>query len=720
MITGIPKTMKAAVLTGPGRLEVREAPVPEPGPEDVLIRVEACAVCPSDVSLIRSPWPGQPPYGTFVVGHEYAGTVAAVGSTVDEVREGDRVAVEVHVGCTRCANCRQGNYTACLNWGLAGKGHRANGMTSNGGFAQYVVNHVSTVHKVPDRVSFEEASLLTNLGCVLYGFELFGGYVLGEEMAIIGEGPLGLISVRVAKFLGADHVTLLGMDDHRLELGRKMGADRIIDVRREDPLRILKPGVNRGGRCCHRGLRLQGRAEAGGTPSKVDRKGAPPRHTGGRGRHRFPRFRPGQQVPVHRAGRRLVELPERGFAPPPGRRRSEAFRDPHLPAGGDRRSLPDPRRKKGERPQGLGEAERRAGTGTALTPPPPAHRRGRDRFKGLAAARFRGRPGTPLTGNVRREGGGVMARVYFQRARPGYRAVRGEVIRLVQDALRAAGADPGDGDGIYGGDTEGAVEAFQRRQGFDADGRLTDKTWTSLMGEAPPALLDRCLQLTGDFEGHGFGKVAGNFDGAGLTWGIIGFTLEHGEVQKILAEVRRTCPERLDQAFGTLKEDLLELLGEGLEEQLRWADGISTGPTKYGVERRWEEAFRALGAFPEVRAIQKRRVGAYWEIAVRDAGRFGLGTEAAMALCFDIAVQNGGIDFDEEERRIRAGLGGLPGGAERDRRVLIADVVAENSKPEYVEDVRRRKRTVATGEGVVHGARYTTGDWGIAEWPWQS
>jgi 2-desacetyl-2-hydroxyethyl bacteriochlorophyllide A dehydrogenase len=242
----VPETMRAAVLVAPDTFEVRDTPVPAPGPEDVLVRVEACAVCSSDVSLIHSPWPGQPPFGSFIPGHEYAGTVVAVGATVNEVAVGDRIAVEAHFGCTRCVNCRLGNYTACLNWGQPGMGHRANGMTTNGGFAQFVVNHVSTVHRIPDGTSFDEASLLTNLGCVLYGFEIMGGYLIGDRIVVIGEGPLGLISVQVARLLGADEVVLVGMDERRLALGKTMGADRIIDARREDPVSALKPAVNRG------------------------------------------------------------------------------------------------------------------------------------------------------------------------------------------------------------------------------------------------------------------------------------------------------------------------------------------------------------------------------------------------------------------------------------------------------------------------------------------
>ncbi|MBE3040172.1 MAG: alcohol dehydrogenase catalytic domain-containing protein, partial [Chloroflexi bacterium] len=136
--------MRAVVLVAPNRLEVQEAPTPIPGPADVLIRVESCALCSTDIALIASPLPRQPPYGELIVGHEYSGTVTALGETVDEFAVGDRVADEAHLGCLRCANCRVGNYTSCLNYGNRKKGHRANGFTTNGGMAQYVINHINT------------------------------------------------------------------------------------------------------------------------------------------------------------------------------------------------------------------------------------------------------------------------------------------------------------------------------------------------------------------------------------------------------------------------------------------------------------------------------------------------------------------------------------------------------------------------------------------------
>jgi L-iditol 2-dehydrogenase len=236
----IPERMKAAVLIAPNTLEIREVRTPVPGSTDVLIKVEACAVCSSDVSLIADPWVGQPAYGEFIPGHEYAGVVAAVGETVDEFRVGDRVAVEAHLGCLRCINCRRGNYTACLNYGDTKKGHQANGFTTNGGYAQYVVNHINTVHRIPDSISFDEASLLTNLGCVLYGFETIGGYIVGDNVVVVGPGPLGLISVQVAKALGARKVVLIGTRESRLKKASEIGADVVINVNEDDPLKRVR------------------------------------------------------------------------------------------------------------------------------------------------------------------------------------------------------------------------------------------------------------------------------------------------------------------------------------------------------------------------------------------------------------------------------------------------------------------------------------------------
>jgi hypothetical protein len=284
-----------------------------------------------------------------------------------------------------------------------------------------------------------------------------------------------------------------------------------------------------------------------------------------------------------------------------------------------------------------------------------------------------------------------MDRVLFQRVARGYRAVRGEIVRRVQLKLKAVGSDPGDVDGVFGGDTEGALKDFQRKRDLQPTGKITGDTWTKLMDEDPPSIFSRCLQLTGDFEGHGFQKIAGNFDDAGLTWGIIGFTLKHGGLQKILEEVQQKHPELLDRAFGRLKTELINIFQKSRRDQIDWADSISIGVKKYRVEQQWEDAFELLGSFFQVQEIQLKRVNKYWDIALRDTERFQLETEMGAALCFDIAVQNGGIDFSHEERRIRRWLNENPAATDRDKRVLIADVVADNSRPKKDESSRPRK-----------------------------
>ena len=235
----LPESMRALVLMGPNHLEMKTVSVPKPGPQDVLIRVESCAVCSTDVALIAEPFPHQPPYGEHITGHEYSGTVVALGETVDEFKISDRVAVEAHLGCGRCRNCRLGDYTSCLNYGNTKKGHRANGFTTPGGNAEYVVNHINTVYKIPDFVSFDVASLVTNLGCALYGYEALGGYVVGSNILVIGPGPLGLAAVAAGKAMGANRVFLSGTRAERLAIGGEVGADRLISSHDEDPYQVV-------------------------------------------------------------------------------------------------------------------------------------------------------------------------------------------------------------------------------------------------------------------------------------------------------------------------------------------------------------------------------------------------------------------------------------------------------------------------------------------------
>jgi L-iditol 2-dehydrogenase len=245
----IPQTMKAWILDGPEQLRLVDKPVPEPGPAEVLVRVDAVAICGTDVEILTKGLPawiegGLPFHKNYTPGHEYMGTVVKLGASVDEFKVGERVAVEVHAGCGRCERCRMGMYTSCLNYGLnygdKNKGHRANGFTTDGGFAEYAINHVNTLVHVPEGMSDEEATLIVTAGTAMYGLDVLGGLIAGDSLAVTGPGPIGLMSVAVGKALGAQPVILTGTRDSRLNLGARLGADHVINIRKENPVEAAR------------------------------------------------------------------------------------------------------------------------------------------------------------------------------------------------------------------------------------------------------------------------------------------------------------------------------------------------------------------------------------------------------------------------------------------------------------------------------------------------
>lgn len=240
-IDAVPDTMRAAVLMGPGDMQVVDRPVPEPGPGQALVRVAMCGACGTDLKIYDGHFPQTPPFGEFTPGHEWTGTVAALGAGVDEFAVGDRVCIEVHAGCGRCDNCVIGLYTACLNYARPGTGQRASGITANGGFAQYAVHETKALYALPEAVTFEDSVMVTTAGTGLYGIAVAGGYMLGQDVVVWGPGPVGLMTVALCRQLGARSVTLVGTRPSRLEVGRELGADHVVDVRHEDAVeRILE------------------------------------------------------------------------------------------------------------------------------------------------------------------------------------------------------------------------------------------------------------------------------------------------------------------------------------------------------------------------------------------------------------------------------------------------------------------------------------------------
>lgn len=267
----IPESMKAWVLGDPDELKPVDKPVPRPGVAEVLIRIDAVAICATDLEIISHGKPalidGELPFNkNFTPGHEFMGTIVELGSTVDEYAVGDRVAVEIHAGCGRCKRCRMGMYTSCLNYGANfgefSKGHRANGYTTDGAFTQYAVNHVNTLVRVPDAMSDEVATLIVTAGTATYGLDVLGGLVAGDSLVVTGAGPIGLMGVAVGKALGADPVILTDIVDGRLAIGRRLGADHVVNAARESAV----DAVHRA----NGGLGVDLALECSGVPNALD------------------------------------------------------------------------------------------------------------------------------------------------------------------------------------------------------------------------------------------------------------------------------------------------------------------------------------------------------------------------------------------------------------------------------------------------------------------
>ena len=236
------------MLGDPGELSLTDKPVPVPKRAEVLVRIDAVAICATDLDNIYHGPPamiqgGDPFNKGFTPGHEYMGTVVALGPGVDEYNIGQRVSVEIHAGCGQCKRCREGMYTSCHNYGLnygdVDKGHRANGFTTDGGFCEYQVNNINTLIHLDDSMSDEEATLVVTAGTAMYGLTELGGLVAGESVVVTGPGPIGLLGVAVAKALGAQPVILTGTRDNRLEIGKKLGADYVVNIRNEDPVEAV-------------------------------------------------------------------------------------------------------------------------------------------------------------------------------------------------------------------------------------------------------------------------------------------------------------------------------------------------------------------------------------------------------------------------------------------------------------------------------------------------
>lgn len=290
----------------------------------------------------------------------------------------------------------------------------------------------------------------------------------------------------------------------------------------------------------------------------------------------------------------------------------------------------------------------------------------------------------------------------------------GDLVGILQTALLQGGFYTGTIDGDFGGGTDRAVRSLQASMGKTQTGCADPLTWQRATGQEWPSLFERCLQVTARLEGHGYQMVAGDFDGAGLTWGIIGFTLRHGEIQALVREAMLRDPGLVRSAFGPVADDLIQRFIQNDWKALKaWADSISIGADKASVEQPWRDGFLKLGQTPLMKQLQRDRARRqYFEPALATAADLKLGGDLGTCLAFDIQVQNGGVK-SADRKTYEARMARATGPSLLDRRRLLAELVAASASARWRNDVAIRKQAIATGLGVVHGMRLDLSAWGM-------
>ncbi|WP_434628808.1 L-threonine 3-dehydrogenase [Chromobacterium sp. CV08] len=221
----------AKLKAAPG-LEMTDVPLPEVGHNDLLIKIVKTAICGTDIHIWNwDEWSQKTIPVPMHVGHEYVGVVAGMGSEVQGFKIGQRVSGEGHITCGYCRNCRAGRRHLCRNT-------TGVGVNREGAFAEYLVIPAFNAFPIPDDISDDLASIFDPFGNAVHTALSFN--LVGEDVLITGAGPIGIMAVAIARHVGARHVVITDVNDYRLELARKMGATRAVNVAREDLKAVMQ------------------------------------------------------------------------------------------------------------------------------------------------------------------------------------------------------------------------------------------------------------------------------------------------------------------------------------------------------------------------------------------------------------------------------------------------------------------------------------------------
>ena len=226
--------MKVAMYYNQQDIRIEEKPIPKIGDDEVLVKMKACGICGSDLMdwYLKNRAP-------LVLGHEPAGIIEKTGEKVKDFNVGDRVFVHHHVPCLTCHYCIHGDYTLCQKF------HNTN--IDPGGFAEYfrvpALNLQIDTLKIPDKLSFEEASLIEPVGCCLRAFKK-SGIQVGDSVLIIGAGTTGIIHTALSKIFGASKTIVSDFFDFRLRMAERFGADITVNPKTDDLIDVIKGETN--------------------------------------------------------------------------------------------------------------------------------------------------------------------------------------------------------------------------------------------------------------------------------------------------------------------------------------------------------------------------------------------------------------------------------------------------------------------------------------------
>ena len=229
--------MKAVCFTAPEKIEIRDVPMPEIGPSDILAKVAYAGFCGTDLDLltgemihIKNGFTTYP----LIPGHEWSGVVEKVGAEVRDFKPGDKVTSDVSLGCGECHYCRCGRYNLCPNRMVIGSYRNKQGV-----MAEYISVPQRHLYKVPDTVSLKAAALVEPAGTGAYAIKR-AGITMGDTVMVIGDGPIGQLAAQLALINGAARVLMAGSWDQKLQVAKDSGVSEVINYHRQDVVEVAK------------------------------------------------------------------------------------------------------------------------------------------------------------------------------------------------------------------------------------------------------------------------------------------------------------------------------------------------------------------------------------------------------------------------------------------------------------------------------------------------